>query len=729
MAIDRYALVSRHNPVLEAADPDSPLTVGNGELAFTADVTGLQTLYKEYLDTCPLCTMSQWGWHTKPVSGERYEYTLKDLVMTEFDYNGRKVVYPKNPKPGNEEVYDWPRKNLHRLDLARIGFEYEDKEISADRLTGIRQELDLYSGILKSGFLLDGKGCQVETACDNGAEGESHDTIGIRVKSSMLREGALSVAVTFPYGSPAKSAADFDSPALHRTELVRQDGRFMLLKRTLDRDVYYVRLVFGEGVKAQLAEGDSDCVHGHRVVVKAQGEELELAVSFLRGDCNPEAGGETHAGSMTEDAMHAGTGAEDAARAEGLRANPAQISAAQVFEDSRRYWKGFWEKGAILKLHDSPDPRAEELERRIILSMYLLAVNSCGSAPPQETGLTCNSWYGKMHLEMYFWHCAWAPLWGHTELLERSLPWYLEHMEEARENAARNGYKGCRWPKMIALDGIDSPSKVAPMLLWQQPHIIFMLELCFRENHDDAFRRKYWPLVKETADFMADIAVYNQEKGCYELVAPVIPVQECHRPEDTLNPAFEVSYWRYTLETAVRWAKELGMEYDPRWEEVGGKMASLTEEDGCYLAHERCHTTFTVQNHDHPSMLMSYGVLADERLSPEIMGNTLRKVLECWSYPSLWGWDFAVMAMTAARLGDPSQAVDILLKDTPKNQYVRSGNNNQIIRKDLPLYLPGNGSLLLAIPMLAEGYEGCGRRAPGFPEGWAVEAEGLQKYI
>ncbi len=703
MAIDRYALVSRHNPVLEAVDVDSPLTVGNGELAFTADVTGLQTLYEEYLDTCPLCTMSQWGWHTKPVSGERYDYTLKDLVMTEFDYNGRKVVYPKNPKPGNEEVYEWLRKNPHRLDLARIGFEYEDKEIRADRLTGIRQELDLYSGILKSSFLLDGKGCQVETACDNGEDG-AHDTVGIRVRSSMLGEGTLSVVLAFPYGSPAKSAADFDSPSLHSTETVEQDEHSVLLKRTLDRDVYYVRLVFGQGVKVLMPDTDSGSYKAHRIVLKAEGEVLELAVSFMKGDMDAEAGG--------------------AARSDVPRTN-----AVQVFENSRCYWKGFWEKGAILKLHDSPDPRAEELERRIILSMYLLAVNSCGSAPPQETGLTCNSWYGKMHLEMYFWHCAWAPLWGHTELLERSLPWYLAHMEEARENAARNGYRGCRWPKMVALDGIDSPSKVAPMLLWQQPHIIFMLELCFRENHDDGFRRRYWPLVKETADFMADIAVYNQEKGCYELVAPVIPVQECHRPEETLNPAFEVSYWRYTLGTAVRWARELGMECDPRWEEVGERMAVLTEEDGCYLAHEKCHTTFTVQNHDHPSMLMSYGVLADERLSGETMKNTLQKVLECWSYPSLWGWDFAVMAMTAVRLGEPGQAVDILLKDTPKNQYVKSGNNNQIIRKDLPLYLPGNGSLLLAIPMMAEGYEGCGWKAPGFPEDWIVEAEGMQRYI
>lgn len=710
MAIDRYVLVSRHNPVLEAVDVDSPLTVGNGELAFTADVTGLQTLYDEYLDTCPLCTMSQWGWHTKPVSGERYDYTLKDLVMTEFDHNGRKVVYPRNSKPGNEEVYEWLRKNPHRLDLARIGFEYEEKEISADRLTGIHQELDLYSGILKSSFLLDGKSCEVETACDNGAEGGNHDTIGIRVRSRMLQEGTLSVAINFPYGSPDKSAADFGSPALHSTEAVRQDEKSVLLKRTLDRDVYYVKLIFGRGVQVLV----SDAPEAHRVRVKAEGGTLELSVSFLKGDFDPEA----------ENAA-----AEDVSRINALQVNAIQINASQVLRNSCYYWKGFWEKGAILKLHDSSDPRAEELERRIILSMYLLAVNSCGSAPPQETGLTCNSWYGKMHLEMYFWHCAWAPLWGHTELLERSLPWYLAHMEEARENAARNGYKGCRWPKMIGPDGIDSPSKVAPMLLWQQPHIIFMLELCFRENHDDGFRRKYWSLVKETADFMADIAVYDREKDCYELIAPVIPVQECHKPEETLNPAFEVSYWRYTLETAVRWARELGLDYDAKWEEVAGKMASLKSEDGVYLAHEKCHTTYTVYNHDHPSMLMSYGVIADERVNREIMGNTLRKVLECWKYPSLWGWDFAVMAMTAVRLGEPGQAVDILLKDTPKNNYVRSGNNRQVLRTDLPLYLPGNGSLLLAVSMMAEGYEGAGRKAPGFPEDWIVEAEGLQRYI
>lgn len=58
--IDREELVSGHNPVLLEVDKESVLTVGNGEFAYSADITGMQTLYEEY-DVLPLCTLSQWG--------------------------------------------------------------------------------------------------------------------------------------------------------------------------------------------------------------------------------------------------------------------------------------------------------------------------------------------------------------------------------------------------------------------------------------------------------------------------------------------------------------------------------------------------------------------------------------------------------------------------------------------------------------------------------------------
>jgi hypothetical protein len=59
--LNRRDVVSRHNPTLRGIDPRSPLSVGNGEFAFTADPTGLQTFPQPYETQMPLCTQSQWG--------------------------------------------------------------------------------------------------------------------------------------------------------------------------------------------------------------------------------------------------------------------------------------------------------------------------------------------------------------------------------------------------------------------------------------------------------------------------------------------------------------------------------------------------------------------------------------------------------------------------------------------------------------------------------------------
>ena len=136
----------------------------------------------------------------------------------------------------------------------------------------------------------------------------------------------------------------------------------------------------------------------------------------------------------------------------------------------------------MLDVSGSPDIRAEELERRIILSMYLSFVQCTAGLLPQETGLTCNSWYGKFHLEMHPIHSAWLALYGRGDLLERSLEYYFTILEKAKENAARNGFSGARWPKMTDLEGENSPSPIAPLLIWQQPHIIYMVDILRRSR-------------------------------------------------------------------------------------------------------------------------------------------------------------------------------------------------------------------------------------------------------
>ena len=93
MAINRYEVVTRHNPVITEADPFSPLSVGNGEFAFTADITGFQTFPEFYEKGIPLCTQSHWGWHTKPADNDTGLYSLNDLTKEVFETHGRKVGY------------------------------------------------------------------------------------------------------------------------------------------------------------------------------------------------------------------------------------------------------------------------------------------------------------------------------------------------------------------------------------------------------------------------------------------------------------------------------------------------------------------------------------------------------------------------------------------------------------------------------------------------------------
>lgn len=49
--------------------------------------------------------------------------------------------------------------------------------------------------------------------------------------------------------------------------------------------------------------------------------------------------------------------------------------AREVFRAAAEHWQRFWESGAAVQLAGTADPRARELERRLVLSQYLTAVN------------------------------------------------------------------------------------------------------------------------------------------------------------------------------------------------------------------------------------------------------------------------------------------------------------------------------------------------------------------
>ena len=402
-------------------------------------------------------------------------------------------------------------------------------------------------------------------------------------------------------------------------------------------------------------------------------------------------------------------------------------SVAATLSSSENYWKRFWNLGSAVDFANSKDPRAFELERRVVLSQYLTAIQCSGSLPPQETGLTVNSWYGKFHLEMHWWHAAHFALWNRLPLLEKSLGWYEAILPKAKGLARSQGYAGARWPKMVGPEGDDSPSPIGPLLIWQQPHPIFYAELCYQSSPSREALRRYHQVVFESAEFMASYAYLEQKTKTFWLGPPVIPAQENHPPRETWNPTFELAYWSYGLKVAQLWRERLGMSRNSRWDQVISNLAPLPIQDGVYLAHANCPQTYTERNRDHPSMLAAYSFLPGDRVDRKTMRRALQRTMKDWQWNNTWGWDYPMVAMTAARLGETRLAVDALLMETEKNRYLPNGHNWQ--RDNLPCYLPGNGGLLYAIAMMAGGWRNAKRaNAPGFPDDgtWNIRAEGLR---
>jgi hypothetical protein len=425
-------------------------------------------------------------------------------------------------------------------------------------------------------------------------------------------------------------------------------------------------------------------------------------------------------------------------------------------------WSDYWTRGGALDFSGSTDPRAAELERRIVLSQYLMAVNAAGSLPPQEEGLFSNSWYGKFHVEMHLWHAAHFAVWGHPELLERSMGWYLAQLPEARRRAKAHGARGAWWPKMVGPEGRESPSTINPFIMWQQPHPIYLAELLYRAAPTRAVLERYRELVFGTADLLASFPQRDAARGRFVLGPPIIPAQEVYPPLATMNPTFELEYFHFGLATALAWRKRLGLGPEPHWLKVLSELSASPQKDGLYLATEsqpelwaqarsaRCApgpAPGDCDNRDHPSFLAALGLLPGRRVDPRVMRQTLDAVEQSWDLRQTWGWDYPLLAMTAARLHQPERAVGFLLHGSKNFQFGRAGMTPRVqldpkavpgstaaasdgpgYRRMAETYFPSNGSLLLAVALMAAGWDGEATAHPGFPTdgSWRVKSEGLR---
>ena len=740
-AIDRQSVVTRNNPLITEADPLASLSVGNGHFATTVDITGLQSYPFEYGAGVPLTAMSDWGWHKfENTTGLKPEDSEKTFNLG----HGHQEVYAVEHKASsgsperNIQATKYFRVNPHRLNLGTIGLDLKDSQGALIPLTSLKsphQSLHLWDGEIESDFNVDDEPVEVTTGVH-----PTKDAIYARIQTNLLKDRRATVALRFSYptGNHSDDANDWTKPERHQSVITSQDDHSAIIERTVDDTTYYVLLQW-EG-PAVLQECDR-----HHFELSTSDNVLTFAAEYLPNHPNlPN------------------------------RPNIPTYEYDQYHKITQRHWHQWWNSGAIVDFSRCTDPRSKELERRVVLSQYLTQINCANNMPPQETGLTYNSWFGRPHLEMTWWHAVDFALWNRPKVLEQILRWYNETAYPvARQIATRQGFKGVRWMKMTDPWAGEAPSNTGSFLIWQQPHYIYMAEEMYRSNPSAETLRKYGEQVEATAEFMADFVSYDHKSNLYHLKGATA-MQECMTKDISYDQPFELAYWQYGLSIANNWRERLGKSRCKEWDDIVAHLAPLPESKGVYTAgiptgqvealkafdpfdmplSKDTESFAEKTRHDHPAVLGACGLLPSPPNHPnhpthpnrpthpnsptpsytllyniDKMKQTFDWVKDNWNWQTTWGWDYGMIAMTAARLGEPEKALEALLIDTQKNTYLKNGHNFQTADR-LRCYLPGNGALLTAVAMMCAGWDGCQTPLnPGFPNDgrWDVRWEGLQK--
>ncbi len=697
--IDRHALVARHNPVLHTVDFSSPLSVGNGEFAFTCDITGLQTFAEEYYRKgMPVEAEARWAWQEEP---NPHHYKLEDCDTVYKSAGGTTLSLPTNL---SIPAAAWLRRNPHLQALAKIGLVFapsDGQPFTSEKIEQPQQTLDLWRGTIVSHFRLEGVPVAIITVCH-----PELDLVAVRIESELVAQGRLGLNFDFPrdYDLATKNTppVDWTHPENYITKVLDQTAQRADIRFTLYNISYH--LAVGWKDSANFRE-----VSPHRFRLSPDSQDRSLSAVFAFSPA-------------------------------GLSADLPQFE--QVLAARTAYQENFWKSVAALDLTGSTNPAADKLEGRVVLSQYLTSIQLAGNVPPQETGLTASSWYGKHHTEMIWWQTAHFALWGRPDLLEKNLTWYLRHLGAAEALAQQRGLRGARWAKMVDPSDRESPGGNA-LIVWNQPHAIYLSELIYRTSPGRQVLERYKDLVLETADAMASMVNYDSSSGLYILGPPLWIAQEIYDPPTSENPTFELAYWYWAISVAQQWRERLGMPRDESWDDVLKKLSPLPEDDGKYVALQSHPDTWqNVQSrHDHPEMLMAMGLLPPTAVvDRNVMTRTLDAVLKQWDWKTkIWGWDYPMIAMTATRLQRPDLAMEILLRDGPNNRYLPNGHcpqssdsarppsgSDAANKPEIAVYLPANGAFLSAVALMVQGWDGCTEQLPGFPKdgSWQVRAEG-----
>lgn len=585
--------IIKYNLKFNHIDSKNPVTIGNGDFAITLDQTGTQSLYEIYKDI-PLSTMSNKNWFYKDKKDIKPSYVDGKAYML-FNLD-------------NDPNYQINRQYPFKYSFMQILLYDNDKLIDINNIKDVKQELDLYKGIVTSSFNYKEKINKTISFIY-----QDHDEFNFKLQSDNLN-----LALKFNYPSYTKNGYRLD---ILPNVLVKEDRITLLYD---DKNSLSFKLKSSSNY--QIVE--------NTLIFDDNNVSFSLALD--------------------------------------------EIKEGKLLDE---FWK--CDNGIIID--------NEELVKKMVLSKYLLHVNSTGIYPPQESGLTYNCWNSKFHLEMHLIHSLWNIYNNHVGDLVKSFDYYLSIMPSSLKRASLNGYKGLRFPKMTGPDGEDSPSNIGPLLIWQAPHILFMLQEIYYLYNKGNIIKKYEPLISGTIDFMISFLTLKDSK--YQMLDPLLEACESIPLDRCQNPSFELEYWRYTLERQPKIDTVLYGHQRYDYLDITSKIITPKEDDGIYLKTYGVIDKYDLYK-DHPTegFLMSF--FKSKIVDKEKMVKTIDYILKNMDLSSYWGWDFPFLGLSLLNCGEIEKSIEVTQLNTINNQYLYNGYNTSP-RDDLKAYLPGNGAFLI----------------------------------
>lgn len=585
--------IIKYNLKFNHIDSKNPVTIGNGDFAITLDQTGTQSLYEIYKDI-PLSTMSNKNWFYKDKKDIKPSYVDGKAYML-FNLD-------------NDPNYQTNRQYPFKYSFMQILLYDNDKLIDINNIKDVKQELDLYKGIVTSSFNYKEKINKTISFIY-----QDHDEFNFKLQSDNLN-----LALKFNYPSYTKNGYRLD---ILPNVLVKEDRITLLYD---DKNSLSFKLKSSSNY--QIVE--------NTLIFDDNNVSFSLALD--------------------------------------------EIKEGKLLDE---FWK--CDNGIIID--------NEELVKKMILSKYLLHVNSTGIYPPQESGLTYNCWNSKFHLEMHLIHSLWNIYNNHVGDLVKSFDYYLSIMPSSLKRASLNGYKGLRFPKMTGPDGEDSPSNIGPLLIWQAPHILFMLQEIYYLYNKENIIKKYEPLISGTIDFMISFLTLKDSK--YQMLDPLLEACESIPLDRCQNPSFELEYWRYTLERQPKIDTVLYGHQRYDYLDITSKIITPKEDDGIYLKTYGVIDKYDLYK-DHPTegFLMSF--FKSKIVDKEKMVKTIDYILKNMDLSSYWGWDFPFLGLSLLNCGEIEKSIEVTQLNTINNQHLYNGYNTSP-RDDLKAYLPGNGAFLI----------------------------------